>query len=283
MMRSHGCNQKGIVLPVILDSVQLKIPLGFGELQYADLSGWSSGDHPELDRLISQVRALVALGPNKPSYQPTVANDQWVISNSQHIVSQLQSLTSGIRHLGDVLSSDLPAAKDLRTALGEVGKTYEAANSAILRFVMPAAKPSIGAEAFIELERSGLTSNIAAGRGHCGLISTCYFRYRGLRDTLQTKLNPAELATADDSFAKLGTADGDLFRPLEQIGDLLTNESRVVANLLLAGQERAARQRILDARAKLQPLEQDLSKAVQELLRIESSLGYVDSSRSRLS
>jgi hypothetical protein len=66
-----------------------------------------------------------------------------------------------------------------------------------------------------------------------------------------------------------------LFRPLELIGELLANESRSVANLLLAGQEPAARQRILDGRAKLQPLEDNLTRAILELQKIESSLGYV--------
>jgi hypothetical protein len=48
-----------------------------------------------------------------------------------------------------------------------------------------------------------------------------------------------------------------------------------VANLLSAGQEPAARQRIIDGRAKLQPLEDNVTQAILELQKIESWLGYV--------
>jgi hypothetical protein len=67
-----------------------------------------------------------------------------------------------------------------------------------------------------------------------------------------------------------------LFRSLVDIGSILTNESRVIVNLLLAGQEGAARQRILDGRAKLEPLEKQLSDAVRELQEVESALGYTE-------
>ena len=48
-----------------------------------------------------------------------------------------------------------------------------------------------------------------------------------------------------------------------------------MANLLLSGQEPAARERIVDGRANLQPLEDNLTQAILELQKIESSLGYV--------
>jgi hypothetical protein len=55
---------------------------------------------------------------------------------------------------------------------------------------------------------------------------------------------------------------------------VLKNESRVIVNLLLAGQDQAARQRIIAGRQRLQPLEDDLASALAELQQIEASIGY---------
>ncbi len=270
---------KGIVLPVVLDK-DLKIPLGFGQMEHAKLEGWTGGDHPELSKLLGRVRDLVALGPSM-QYMPTLASDiKGTIPFSVSIVSRMQALTSEVRHIGDVFASDSAATTDLRGALEEVGKTYRVVNSAILRFKKSAAQQPIQVEPFLELEGSDLRSEIANGRGHCHLIDTHYGRNGGLREFLdqkvrEGKLTPSDFNAIDHAFNQLSRGDNDLFEPLEAIGELLANESRAVASLLLAGQEPLARQRIIDGRAKLQPLEDDLSKAILELQQIESSLGYV--------
>ena len=77
------------------------------------------------------------------------------------------------------------------------------------------------------------------------------------------------------TFRQLSTADGDLFDDLVAVGGVLTGEASVIAGLLLAGQQKMARQRILDGRKKLLPLERTLSKAMLSLQRIETSLGFV--------
>ena len=268
---------KGILLPVVLDA-ELVPPMGFRQLQYAKLEDWTGGDHPELSKLVGSIRELVAMGPSKP-YMPTLSRDNDTIGRSRNIVGRMQGLTFEIRRLGDVLASDAPSILKLRGALGEVGKTYRAVSSAILSFKKPAAQPAISADAFLELEGSDLRSLIAAGRGHCHNIDNYY--YSGLRDALQAKVNEAELSPAemdniDATFQVLAQGDMDLFQPLEQIGKLLSNESRAVATLVLGGQQDAARQRILDGRMKLQPLEDELGNAIKELQKTESSLGYVN-------
>jgi len=270
--------EKGIVLPVVLDA-GLKIPLGFGQMEFAKLEGWTGGDHPELTKLINSVGRLVALGPTK-QHMPTLAGDTTIIANSNDIVSRMQHHTFEVRHLGGVLAPNSPEAADLRGALDEVGKTYRAVNSAILSFKMQAVQPTISAEPFLKLESSDLRSEIANGRGHCHQIWNYYDRSGGLRESIARKVNEGALTSADSeafdsAFSDLGTGDMDLFEPLEEIGELLSNESRAVANLLLTGQEAAARQRILDGRLKLQPFEDKLAEAILELKRIESSFGYV--------
>jgi hypothetical protein len=190
-----------------------------------------------------------------------------VVNNSERIVFELRGLTSQIRALGDILVSGSSPAKDLRCALREVNKTYRAVNTAILRFITPVVEAgAIDPRPFLEMERGTLRTEIQNGRGHCGLILTHHGRYGGLRDWIKDKLSLRELEKVDAVFAQLGTADGDLFRPLEDIGDILSNESRVIANLLLVGQDVIARQRIRDGRVKLGPLEDNLSIANKSLV-----------------
>ncbi len=268
---------KGILLPVVLDA-GLVPPMGFRQLQHAKLEGWTGGDHPELSKLVGTIRELLKLGPSK-QYMPTLSRDDNTIGMSQDIVSRMQGLTFEIRRAGEVLASDAPSILKLRGALDEVGKTYRAVSSAILSFKKPAAQQMITADVFLELEGSNLRSLIAVGRGHCHNIDNYY--YSGLREALQEKVNEGKLSSAqmdniDASFQALAQGDADLFEPLEQIGELLSNESRAVATLVLGGQEGAARQRILDGRTKLQPLEDELGSAIKELQKTESSLGYVN-------
>jgi TIR domain len=272
----------GIVVPILLDA-GTPIPLGFGELQYLDFTRWTPDrpdkDSPEMDSLIKRIRSLVARGPQKVVYGSRLIEDKWVISNSQQSLSGLHNLTLQTRSLSDLLVSDSPAVKDLKGALREVSRTYEVVNSAILSFIAPAANSPIDVKPFLQMERGTLEAEIENGRGHCSLILTHYFRSGGIRDQIKDKPG-VQLTQLDDTFAQLGTADGDLFLPLAQIGSVLTTESRTIANLLLAEQEAAARKRILDGRAALAPLEAQLSAAMQELKKIESSLGYAEASRS---
>jgi hypothetical protein len=267
---------KGILLPVVLDA-GLVPPIGFRQLQNAKLERWTGGDHPELNKLVDSIRELIALGPSK-ALMPTLSRDANTISMAQGIVGRMQGLTFEIRRLGDVLASDAPSIVRLRGALDEVGKTYRAVSGAILSFKNPAAQPTISAGPFLALEGSDLRSSIAAGRGHCHNIDNYY--YSGLRDALQAKVSEGKLSSTDmdqidTAFRMLAQGDMDLFEPLERIGELLSNESRAVATQVLAGQQDAARQRIVEGRMKLQPLEDGLGNAMQDLQRIESSLGYV--------
>jgi hypothetical protein len=234
--------EKGILLPVLLDA-NARLPVGFRELQYLDLTLWDGTEGTALQGLIERIRSLVALGPSGSRYQATLSSDDWVVNNSERIVSELRGLTSHIRAVGDILASGSSASKDLRGALGEVGKTYRAVNSAILKFITPAVEAVvIDPRPFLEMERGTLRTEIESGRGHCGLILRHYGRYGGLRDWIKDKLSVEELEKVDAAFARLGTADGDLFEPLAAIGGILTNESRAIASLLLAEQKGAARQ-----------------------------------------
>jgi len=200
-----------------------------------------------------------------------------VIDLSQRIVSELRDAAVQFRSIGDLLAVHSAPGTDLRSVLEEVGKTYRVVSSAIEEFLAPAiGTASIDATPYYRMERGTLRTRIENGRGHCHQIEHIYRRAGGLRDVIATTI-PAVLGQADTVFGRLSVGDMDLFIPLVRIGDVLTSESRVVADLLISEQELAARQRIRDGRRKLAPLEAQLSDAMTELQQIEASLGYVGS------
>lgn len=265
--------KRGALLPVCLDA-GARIPNPFGEIQTLDLSLWDGLAAEPLQPLLDSVTAIVARGPNR-DYRPTLQDGDWVINNSKQIVSELSGLTVQLRSIGHLFVTPGAPVDDLRAVFGEVGKTYRVVIDAIQRFVAPAFQTAqIDPKLFLDLERGILRQTIQEGHGHCGLILVHYGRYGGLRDWISDKVSPAELERADILFSRLGTADGDLFRPLEDIGELLTNESRDVANLLQARQAAIAQRRIAEGREKLGPLEEQLAVAMRELQQAEMMLGY---------
>jgi len=66
---THGLARK-VLAPVRLDLVAP--PLGFGEVQYADLAAWNGGaDDPRLQHFISVVQAIVRAEPMPAAPRPT--------------------------------------------------------------------------------------------------------------------------------------------------------------------------------------------------------------------
>lgn len=268
---------RGILVPVKLDS-GARIPVGFDELQYVDLSVWSGSESRELQRLVARLKLLVDRGAAEFSYHGTLSTNDWFVERSNAAASELGTLTARLHSIGEILISGSNQSKDLEGTLKEVGNTYRAVTSAITRFVSPAmGKGSIDPAPYVQMERGTLVSDIWNGRGHCSRILLYYGRHGGLRDWLNNRLDLRQLREADEVFARLGTADGDLFRELAEIGEVLTNESRAIVNLLVTEQEEAARRRIIDGRAKLQPLEQRLESAMHDLQQLQTSLGYAES------
>ena len=77
----------------------------------------------------------------------------------------------------------------------------------------------------IEMERGTLRDLIENQRGHCSRITEHYVRIGGARETLVSRVPPDRLKEIDERFSLLGTADGDLFRELGGIGEVMTGEA----------------------------------------------------------
>jgi hypothetical protein len=148
----------------------------------------------------------------------------------------------------------------------------------VQRFTIAAVKPGpLDPQPYVELASGNLPQEIEAGRGHCGKILIHYRRVGGIRDAVETRLTEDQLRDLDTTFTTLGTADGDAFQQMTQIGDYLREESRAVVNSMFAQQEQVARERVATTWKLLEPLEQELSDAMRQMQRLEASLGNATS------
>lgn len=266
---------RGVLIPVKLDS-KARIPLGFDQMQHIDLTSWTGRATKPLKTLTERIARLLARRSRKRRYATTLATDTWAVKNSLRATRELLCLSGEIRTIGGVLISRGGPVKDLLGTLEEVHRTYISVSEAIGRFVGPAAQGrQINTKAYQEMERGSLVRTIDDKRGHCTRIVEYYIRAGGLRDWLEPRLAMEKLKRVDKAFQQLGTADDDLFEGLAQIGGVLTEEASEIVGLLLSGQQRVARRRILEGRKRLLPLERKLASSMSKLQQIESSLGYV--------
>lgn len=241
-----------------------------------DLTDWSGGDSPELERLTSYIRTLLEHDRTYPLGTPTL-EDPWVMTGATQGVSGLARLTDQVGALVEVLSDDAEHSRQLRTALREVGATYRIVETALESFLAAGVDPKgVHGETFAELERGLLAQAIVNGRGHCGRIATQYTKVNGVRDSVKDRIPPELLNSMDATFAELGTADGDLFAAMDNLGEALTGESQIIVRHLLTGREDLARERIADAHEKLLPLEGELNTSLAAFQVIEGKLGYAE-------
>lgn len=269
----NRAKNKELVICVRLDT-DASIPLPFGELQYADLTNWRGGPSRELRHLGSVARRL-AMRRSEWDDNGSLAQRS-DIEGPRRAAADLRQATARISALADILAAEAKPAADLRATLKEVHKTYDAVNDAVAKFVAAAvSEGSASRRVFARFERGSLKKLIRDGRGHCHLIYQRYYGRRGLREWLKDRVTSRKLQEADRAFGRLAGADFGLFDDLARIGNILTNESRAIVNLLIADQEEASRRRIASGRKRLLPVERELEKGIRQLQTLEQRLGYV--------
>jgi len=267
----------GRLVPVLLDKrAQRHVPLPFNVLQHHDLSDWDGRARRPLASLVLVVSGLVKRPPRGEDWWGPNLGDDNAVRSARAASTEMRRLSVRVGSISGLLAGrDVEAVDDLRAALGEVHKTLEVVTDAVEDFVAAGVSPTgLDPRPYVRFERGALSRRIRDGRGHCDLIAVRYGRREGIRDWLKANSPKRVLTRADRVFGRLSEADGDLFLWLGQIGDALTNESRVVVNLLTAGQPESARQRVVEARSRLAPLEADLQQSIEVLQGIEQSLGY---------
>jgi hypothetical protein len=268
----------GRLVPIVLDEgADIRPP--FNALNAAELGKWAGDESPEFTRVWQSIRDLVEHGAGAARIPWTLAENPTAIHRASSASGQLRALAGRFRSINEVLIADTPPVRDLRDALTEVMNTYRAVTTAVQRFTLAALTPGpLDPEPYVRLAHGDLRREIDAGRGHCGTILVHYRRVGGVRDAIEGRLSDAQLREVDQTFTRLGTADGDAFAQMTQIGDSLREESRAIVNSLFAHQDQVARQRVAATRKLLEPLEQELLDAMKEMRRLEASLGHVTSS-----
>ena len=267
----------GRLVPVVMDEgVEIRPP--FNVLSHGELIKWAGDESPAFTRVWNSVRDLIERGGGAARMYGSLAENAWVIQNVESASVQLRNLTSRFRSINEVLIANTPPVEDLREALKQVMDTYRVVTEAVQRFTIAAVKPGpLDPQPYVELASGNLPQEIEAGRGHCGKILIHYRRVGGIRDAVETRLTEDQLRDLDTTFTTLGTADGDAFQQMTQIGDYLRDESRAVVNSMFAQQEQVARERVATTWKLLEPLEQELSDAMRQMQRLEASLGNATS------
>ncbi|GAB6191434.1 toll/interleukin-1 receptor domain-containing protein [Desulfocastanea catecholica] len=267
---------RGVLVPVKLDE-DADIPLGFSEMHHIELFGSITTKSSGVKKLIHSLKQLLRMPTKQEGYAGTLKENDWVVSQTDSATSELKNLVSQIGDISKIILLDDQSNKAIRGALAEVEKTYKSVLKAIQEFIEPAlGVDRVDAKSYAKLARRSLATDIRNGRGHCKRILAYYATVGGMREKLTAEKSEKELAEIDSIFGRLGSADGDLFEQLEEIGRVLTNESRVIVGLLASGQEKQGRERIIAANEKLTSLEDDLDRAMSELQQLQEALGYAN-------
>jgi TIR domain-containing protein len=270
---SKKANKKGLVVPVVIDK-DIEPPLPFNTHHRYFLTDGNFSEGIEIKKLLECIQSILKYGRPVNDWEETLADNQWSINIAVNATDKVRELVARLGSLREVMMLEGKPVSDIQLALKEVEKTYTVVLDSISSFLAPLGKKGkINPKLYLKMEGGSLLSAIKKGHGHCTLILTHYTKAQGLRDWLIPKLNPEQLRDLDAIFSNLGTADGDMFREMAQIGETLTNEARVILNLLLSDQQNLARTRLMDGRNVLRPLEDKLSLAYTELQEIQQKIG----------
>ena len=250
-------------------------PLGHRQHQYADLSRWRGRDDEQLSKLLDAIQRLVEQGVVP---QEDVG---WSLSefadHSREASSRLGGVTVDFETAVGLFKAAPAALGGLETAVNEVYRTYDAVRKAIDAFTKPPNPETPVAAYYKEIARGRLQVLVQSRRGHCTAISMAHFGDGGIRQALlevhTDEASRESITRLDQVFAYLSTADGDVFESMGWITRGLAVEAAAIANMLVAGLEEAARERIRTAAQQLQPLEAELSLRLSELLRVAGELG----------
>lgn len=163
------------------------------------------------------------------------------------------------------------AAQKVAQALGEVAKTLlvvENTTSEFLSLGIDDGALAKRSKLLLEISGGSLTTEVKRGRGHCHVIGNIYSQY--LDKWFARVLKKKDYESIKGVFEKLGDADDDLFYHLEQLAAKLEKEAGDVLELVIKGQEKEARSRVLSALTALQPLRKTMSKTMQTLYTMQT-------------
>jgi hypothetical protein len=164
------------------------------------------------------------------------------------------------------------AADSLVVVLGELSKVYGACDAELLRYLSlsfdPAEKNAEERAVLLTLESGQLLTRTAEARGHCHKIWNIY--RRDLQRWFSSVLTPDEAKKMEELFQRLGYADSQMEMAIGKLTHWLTDEAQKTLNLVDAGNQDEANQRIKAARKEVLPVRQAISRAMNGMLQLQA-------------
>ena len=167
------------------------------------------------------------------------------------------------------------AAQKLGQALGEVAKTLQAVDDAATEYLslgIDEGALAKNSKKLLEIDGGSLSTEVRRGLGHCHLIGHIHRTY--LDKWFKRTFNKDDYSTISRVFQSLEEADGGLFDNLASVASKLEQEANAVLDLVVRGDEAAARQRVLSSLPDLQPLRKRISKTMATIYSLQSD--FVD-------
>jgi len=263
--RAH---KRGVLVPVRLDDVDQ--PLGFGEIQYADLCR-PAARADQMRQVITSLEKLVGGAAPVDGRQAEISSSA---QNARYGADEARRFLERVRALSDMLAANPGSAEGLRSALTGIRDTYGVVGKSIDEYLEPVtAHLAITLDRYRPLADGRLVLDIEDGRGHCWRIEEAYSKKGGLRDSLPASVGEGIKTELDVLIFELRSKEDDLFHAMASIGVALQNQAAVLINLLLAGQEREADARLRKDEAVLLPLRQQVNEGMAEVQRLSAKLG----------
>jgi hypothetical protein len=163
------------------------------------------------------------------------------------------------------------AAEKLGQALLEVGKTLQSVDdvaAAYLALGIDDQALKKRSERLLQIEGGSLTTEMHRGLGHCHVIGRIHATY--LDKWFKRTFDNQEYSMISAVFGTLQTADGGLFDVLASVASTLETEAAAVLDLVIQGDEAAARARVLSSLPALRPLRKTMSKTMAEIYSLHS-------------
>jgi hypothetical protein len=164
------------------------------------------------------------------------------------------------------------AADSLVVVLGELSKVYGACDAELLRYLSlsfhPAGRNAEERAVLLTLESGQLLTRTAEARGHCHKIWNIY--RRDLQRWFSSVLAPDEASKMEELFQRLGYADSQMEMAISELTHWLTTRAQETLDLVDAGKQDEANQRIKLARKEVLPARQAISKAMNSMLQLQA-------------
>jgi hypothetical protein len=171
------------------------------------------------------------------------------------------------------------AALKLSMALDEIAKTYAVVDSAFTSYASLAIDPdalTTRSQELLSIAGGGLSVQVSLGRGDCYNIYLVYDKY--LKKWFSRVLNAQEQREMEQAFlgpGGLADTDNTLFWQLGQLADELSNDAKVVLNLVYERKLPQARKHVWSTYKSLEPVQSAIAASMTELITLKDEFAQL--------